>query len=115
MKETVELRNKPELKIILNSENFEVIDAAKPRNNGTYVFRHIKKLELNEERTDWFISVMTFIVGLFVGGHATGTYKNRANLKIETDNQKLQIWLDNVDFSKAQKVMRLIKSKKAFI
>ncbi|MGS0527725.1 hypothetical protein ACU8V7_23600 [Zobellia nedashkovskayae] len=114
MIETIELRNKPELKIILNADEFEVIDAAKPRNNGKYLFRKIRNVELSKERTDWLVSSIAFLASIFTHGNLE-TYKNRANLTLETDSQTLKIWLGNADYEKAQSVMRLIKSKKAFI
>ena len=45
MTETIELRNKPELKIILNTHEFEVIDASEPKNNGTYSYAEIKSVK----------------------------------------------------------------------
>lgn len=36
MNETVELRLKPELKVIFKTEGFELIDDAAPKNTGFY-------------------------------------------------------------------------------
>jgi hypothetical protein len=42
MTETVELRNKPELKIILNENEFEIVDASEPKNSGSTHSENLK-------------------------------------------------------------------------
>ncbi|REG88211.1 hypothetical protein [Winogradskyella sediminis] len=74
MTETVELRNKPELKFILNTDEFNVIDASEPKNNGTYSYTEIKSAELNSERTDWLISVLSVIVDFLTGSGNGGKF-----------------------------------------
>ena len=87
MTETVELRNNPELKIILNTEGFEIVDVSEPKNNGKYSFGQIKSVELNAERTDWFISVFSRIVDLIAGSAVGGNFKNKANLNLKMLNR----------------------------
>ena len=94
MAEIVELRNKPELKIILSTDGFEIIDISEPKNTGEYTFEEIKNVELTAERTDKLITTLSWILAFFTGGGTTGeNYKNRANLKLGMVNQNLKIWL----------------------
>lgn len=44
--ETFELRVKPELKIILNNNEFEIIDFFKPNNSGICLFRQVESINL---------------------------------------------------------------------
>jgi len=111
MNNTVELRSKPELKISLNEDGLEIIDASEPKNSGFYPYRQIRKIELNTERTDWFLSAFSWVLELFSGTTVVGgNFKNKANLKLEMVNRTLKIWLVNVDFKKAEVITEKIKT-----
>jgi hypothetical protein len=112
MTETVELRKKPELKIVLNKNEFEIIDASEPKNNGIYSFGELKNAELNAERTNWLISVLSVIVDFLTGSGNGGKFKTKSNLKLEMENRELKIWLIDADFVKAERLTVLINSKK---
>lgn len=112
MKETVELRNKPKLKIILNQNQFEIIDASEPKNSGIYSFVDIKKVKLNAEKTNWLFSTFTIIVDLFTGISGGGKFKDKANLEVEMAHQNLKIWLIDANFEKAKKVIEILNGKK---
>ncbi|MGB1232514.1 MAG: hypothetical protein ACPG5M_09760 [Winogradskyella sp.] len=114
MKETVELRNKPELKIILNKDEFEIVDASEPKNSGTYSYAEIKTAELNSEQTNWFISALSILVDFIIGSGNGGKFRTKANLMLKTENQNLKIWLNNADFGKAEKITELINEKKTY-
>jgi len=110
MTETVKLRNKPELKITLNNDGFEIIDASEPKNNGIYSFNKIKKVELNKARTNWLISILSHLVEFITGIGGGRKFKNKANLKLEMDNQTLKISLSNADLKKAERVVELLNN-----
>jgi hypothetical protein len=114
MTETIELRNKPELKFILNADEFDILDASDPKNSGTYSYSELKSTELNEERTNWLLSTLSIIVDLITGGYGSGKLKEKANLKLEMKNLNLKVWLIDADFEKAKRVTELINSKKTY-
>ena len=112
MTENVELRNKPELKFVLNMDEFDIIDASDPKNNETYSYAEIKSAELNSERTNWLISILSIIVDFLSGSGNGGKFKTKANLILKTDNRNLKIWLNDADYGKSENLTELIKSKK---
>jgi len=112
MTETVELRSKPKLKIILNEDEFEIVDASEPKNSGIYSFGELKNAELNAERTNWFISILSVIVDFLTGSGNGGKFKTKSNLKLEMEKQNLKICLIDADFVKAKGLTELINSKK---
>jgi hypothetical protein len=112
MKENFELRNKPELKFILNENELKIIDNSDHENTGTYSYGEIKSIKLNKERTNWFVSFLSFIVDLIIGSGANGqTFKNKASLDLELNSKKVRILLFGVNFSKAEKIAGSIKEK----
>ena len=112
MTETVTLRNKPALKLMLHANSLEIVDSSDPKNNGTYAFKEIRNAKVTAEGTDWFVSIVSYIVTLFTGGALGGNYKNKAHLSLETDDGTLKIWLVDADFEKAERVAQLINAKK---
>ncbi len=114
MTETVELRNKPELKFILSTDEFEIVDASEPKNKGTYSYAEIKNVELNAEHTNWLISTLSIILDFLTGSGNGGKFKTKANLILKTDNKNLKIWLNDADYGKAEKITKLINNKKTY-
>ena len=114
MTETVKLRNKPELKFILNTDEFNVIDASEPENNGTYSYTEIKSAELNSERTNWLISILSVIIDFLTGSGNGGKFKTKPNLTLKTEKRNLKIWLNDADYGKAEKITELINKNKTY-
>ena len=56
MTETLELREKPAMKFMLTSDTFNIEDAHEPKNNETYGYAEVCQVELQEERTDKFVT-----------------------------------------------------------
>ena len=112
MTETITLRDKPALKLILHANSLEIVDRSDPKNNGTYPFKEIKNAKVNAEGTDWFVSILSYVVTLFVGGTLGGKYKNKAHLTLTTDDGTIKIWLVDADFQQAEKVAARINTKR---
>ena len=91
MLKTIELRNKPQLKFTLNADEFNIIDASEPKNNGTYSYNEIKSAELNSERTNWLISILSVIIDFLTGSGNGGKFKTKANLTLKTQERNLKI------------------------
>lgn len=115
MAETVELRIKPELKIILSMDEFEIIDVSEPKNNGVYTYESIKSVKLNSEQTNWLISIFSVIVESLTGTGSGGKFKTKPNLNLELEDRNLKIWLNAANFEKAGKVTELISQRKTSI
>ena len=109
MKDTVELRLKPELKIIFKTEGFELIDAAAPKNTGVYLYKNLIDVKLNPEGRSWFVLAVTLIIELFITESFTsGKEKNKASLQLKMATKNIKIWLIDVDFREAERVVQLL-------
>lgn len=111
MEQTITLRSKPKLKITLNSDGFEIVDRSNPKNSGEYLYKDLRNVKLNPEKTDWLVSLFSLIVGLFTSSAIQGNYKNKANLQLEMVDWNLKIWLVEADFQKAERVSQLLTEK----
>ena len=112
MTETIIIRDKPALQLILHANSLEIVDRSDPNNSGTYLFNGIKNAKVNAEDTDWFVSILSYVVTLFVGGALWGKYKNKAHLTLTTDDGTLKIWLVDADLQQAKKVAARINAKR---
>jgi hypothetical protein len=117
MPEKITLRNTPELKFSLDTDEFNIVDVSEPKNSGTYSYSEIKDVELNKEQSNWIYSISTYLAEFFlsflgVDLAAGGNYKDKANLTIKLSNRNLKIWLINAKFTEAQKLTKLINGKR---
>ncbi|WP_299800333.1 hypothetical protein [uncultured Maribacter sp.] len=108
MNSTIEIRNKPKASIIFNEEKFEIIDSKDSSNNGFYLFDKLLNVDVIERKTDWYITVLSFIVDIFTGSASGSNYKNKAHLKIDLEDSSIKIWLSNDDIDKAHKAKKLL-------
>jgi hypothetical protein len=115
MEESIELRLKPELKVIFKTEGFELIDASAPKNTGFYLYKNLNDVKLNAAGRNWIVSAVSLIVDFFIleGGNVTGNEKNKANLELKMATTNIKIWLIEVDFQKAEKVLNILNHKKS--
>ena len=109
--ETVELRNKPELKIIINQNGFQILDSADPVNNGDYSFFKLNHVEFHPGRTDWLVSIISVVVDLITGGGNSGKFKNKPNLQFKVDSQSFKVYLVDADLDKAKAITDLLNKK----
>ena len=113
MSEIVQLRNRPELKFIFNSTEFEIVDAADPKNNGVYAYSAVENIELRTEQTNWLFSTFTHVVDLLIGdAGAGGNYKTNAHFNIKQNTKSFKVWLLDIENLKAEKIPELFLKKK---
>ncbi|GAK95027.1 hypothetical protein JCM19298_803 [Nonlabens ulvanivorans] len=111
MNEIFELRHQPELKFIIGEDSFQIIDGYDVENNGKYSHDILKSAVLKDDTTNWWISIASIFVDLFSGSAVGGKFKDKANLVLETENQKIAIYLRDADLEKAKQVTDLLNSK----
>ena len=109
MSEIILLRHEPELKFSLKKEGFELLDISEPKNNGNYYFSQIKNVELNKEKTNWIITLVSHIVELVAGTGGGDGYRKEANLKLEMNDRTVEIGLSGAYYNLAEVIVERIK------
>lgn len=113
MSEIVQLKNRPELKFIFNSTEFEIVDDADPKNNGVFAYSAVESIELRTEQINWLFSIFTHALDLLIGdAGAGGNYKTKAHFNIKLSNKSFKVWLLDIDNLKAEKIPELFLKKK---
>ena len=111
--ETVILRDNPKFKIVVSTNQFEITDKAHPNTSITYSYDLTDKIELNKERTNWLLTVLSYVVEFFTGTAigAGGLYKEKNKLGIIYNGQSKEILLTNCDINKAIEAIEKISSR----
>ncbi len=107
----VELRNKPELKISINQDGFQILDSAHPANNGDYSFLQLDYVEFHPEQIDWLVAIMSVVIDLVTLGGINWKFKNKPKLKFKVDNKIFKVYLIDADLEKAKAVTDLLNKK----
>jgi hypothetical protein len=111
MIKTIELRQQPNLKFLFSKDDFKIIDTSEPKNNGVYKFTQLTEVTLKKEKTDWWITSLSWLLDIFSGSTVAGNFKNKAHLTLKMKNQILKIWLIDADLKKAQEVVDLLNKE----
>ena len=64
--EKIKLRDKPNLEFSFKENEFEIINNADRNNSGIYFYKKVKSIKLKKERTNWLITIISFIVDFFL-------------------------------------------------
>ncbi len=109
--EVFQLRKKPEIRFNIRDNEFELIDAYTPKNNGVYQFKKLKSASFNKSKVNWYVSIFSILVDLFTESMYTGAYKDRAHLVIELEDIKLEILLFDFNIEKTEEVVVLLNNR----
>ncbi len=95
MKEFV-LKKSPILKIILNVDDFEIINQQYEREAGRFKYSNVDRIEFKEERVDYSNSLLLFLLSLIISSKSK-TAKKKERISINYSGQQLNIILFNYD------------------
>ncbi len=107
MNNSIQLRLKPKLEVILKETHFEVIDSSDPKNEGKFLYSSVESIEYQKEKINWLVSIASYIFGIFIENGLGNNYKDKAYLKINLENKILKIWLTNSEMDNVE----LLKTK----
>lgn len=102
MDNTLLLRLRPKLEVILKETDFEVIDSSDPKNEGIYPYNTIESIEFKKERINWVVTVANSIFGVLMDVGTFEKYKDKAYLQVILKDKTLKIWLIKTNMAKAE-------------
>lgn len=108
-REIIQLRERPLVEIIIQKDGFVLYNESDKNDNGLYEFDKIDSVNFEKKRINWFVSISSFIVGLFTGSVAGGIFRERNQLGLNYKNVEKRIILDNCDMKVAALAIQKIK------
>ena len=111
--ETVVLRDSPNLKIVLSENQFEITNEANKSTSGIHFYSLTDSIELKKERTNWLITILSYIVDLLTGSAASsgGRFKEKNRMVLFYKGKRKEISLVNCDIEQAGQLIKNIKSR----
>lgn len=105
------LRKQPKLLVSIKDYAIEVIDDAELTNNGVYSYNTIKSIEFILEKTDWFVSVFSWVVDLFSSILVGGKFSSKAHIRLKLKDKVLKIYLIDADLDQAKEIVAVVKER----
>lgn len=103
------LREKPELKIIVNKNDFEIIDYYETKNSGKHVCTTFLYATIVPESTNWLVTITSYLFSSFMISDGS-LYKNRPKLHIDLVDRTIKINLFDVDLKYAMKIVAVLNA-----
>ncbi|WP_422081160.1 hypothetical protein [Ulvibacterium sp.] len=89
--EKITLKKSPPLEFIFHKGSFEIINEVDPENDGIYKYNALKSVEFDQEKTNWLLTILSYLVELFTGVGQGNTYKNQKRLTIGHAEKKVKL------------------------
>ncbi|NDV17760.1 hypothetical protein GO009_17245 [Muricauda sp. TY007] len=106
MNKKIILRKSPLLEFVFSDKHLVIKDLGEPSNNGSYLYDLIQSFEITETKSNWFLSILSFVVALLSGMVAGGFYKKKARLNFTYNDKPYKISLIDCESDKIQKVVQ---------
>lgn len=107
MMEEFILKDNPQIKLVLFDDRLEIHQSDVQMKE--YALKEIDSLKIGK-RVNWFVSVFSFVVGIFLGGSGD-VYKERDQLTFNYKNQPISYSLKGCDPNVAIKARDAINEK----
>nr|WP_298996332.1 hypothetical protein [uncultured Allomuricauda sp.] len=108
--EKIVLKESPPLEFIFDENSFQIINAANPDSEGIYEHATLKSVGFHKEKTNWFLTIFSFMVELVVGVGGGDRYKDKKKLTIHHANKKVKIDLFDCEQKTIDKLISKLKA-----
>jgi hypothetical protein len=106
------LRNKPKFEIILNQDDFQIINDADKNDSGRYSYSLTNSVELKTKKINWLVTGLDIAFELFITNTSFGNiYREKNRLIFKYNEQKKIILLTDCDMDKAMTTVGKLKSR----
>jgi len=108
------LRKTPLLEIKFVDNNLELLDLFEEKNSGIYNIKNVENIEFIKEETSWLPTVLSYILSFLTENVAPfgHKFKDSPKLKISLQEKEIVIGLEEVNLTKVQKIITLVKNSK---
>lgn len=108
--EKIVLKESPPLEFIFNESSFQIINAAVPDSEGIYEYATLQSIGFDKEKTNWGLTLFSFIVELVAGLGGGDRYKDKKKLTIHHANKKVKIDLFDCEQKTIDKLISKLKA-----
>lgn len=87
----ITLKKSPPLEFSFNESSFQITNGENPDTEGVYQYGALKSIGFDKEKTNWLLTVLSYVVELVAGVGGGNTYKNKKRLTINLANKKIKL------------------------
>ncbi|MEL6916603.1 MAG: hypothetical protein AAFO99_02620 [Bacteroidota bacterium] len=109
--EKITLKKSPPLEFIFNEDSFQIINEADPDSEGIYQYGKVRLARFKKEKTNWVVTILSFLGDLFFSVGHTDIYKERKRLTIKHDKKSIELNLLDCEQSTIDILIAKINSK----
>ena len=110
MKEEYILSKSPPLKIILDKDEFEIINKQYTEESGVFSYSKLYEIKFQEKSTDHLSTTLSFILGIFIPGRAGKKMNYRENIFMNYNGRPRKVIL--MDFERKNVIEAITQIQK---
>ena len=109
--QTFRLRTKPVFEVELSTDELKIIDNNLAESISVYEYSKLQNFNFKREKTNWGLTILSFILDLFTGGVSPDKYTEQNQLLLTYNGEKLKYYLENCELFEISKIVKLVNQK----
>nr|WP_297785218.1 hypothetical protein [uncultured Allomuricauda sp.] len=105
------LREKPKFEIELSTDSIKIIDGSLSQSSLTYKFDELDKFEIREKRTNWLITILSFVLEMLSSISTSGKYSESSQLHLGYMEQTHKYYLNDCNLNLLGEIENNIKHR----
>ena len=109
--QTFRLRTKPIFEVELSDDELKIVDRSLAESTSVYEYSNLQNFNFKREKTNWGLTILSFIIDLFTGGGSSNKYTEQNQLLLTYKGEKLKYYLENCELFEISKIVKLVNQK----
>lgn len=107
--ESIILKDKPRIEFFFRKNDFEILNEREGNHNGVFTYELLNSVGIKQEKTNWLVTILSFIVEMIFSTNSQGVYKKKSLLELNYKNEKIDLDLEGCNSDKAELITNKLK------
>ncbi|MBA4746195.1 MAG: hypothetical protein H2058_13145 [Muricauda sp.] len=107
---TYTLREKPKFEIDLSDNSIKIVNKSKVQSSSSFILDKIETFEIKERRTNWLITILSFVVEIFSSISVPGKYSEGSQLLMEYEGNTFKYYLNDCDLKLLSEIQNKLQN-----
>lgn len=107
---TYTLREKPKFEIDLSDNSIKIVDKSKVLSSSSFILDKIETFEIKERRTNWLITILSFVVEIFSSISVPGKYSEGSQLLMEYEGNTFKYHLNDCNLDSLREIQNKLQN-----
>ena len=105
------LRTEPIFEIDLSENEIKITDGSLSKSVSVYEYSKLQSFNFKREKTNWAVTILSFIIDLFTGSGSSDKYTEKNQLLLTYNGKKLKYYLEKCELLEITKIVDLVNQK----